>query len=218
VCSEKVTSQIVESGKTTKEKVIESLFTGTRTKASPPAKAGTTGIAESREVFAVDGKPIRKTPKMPDLPFLPPGELTANSLSIVLGGGGAAYVYDFKVVGQENIGDIPVVRMEFLQKKPNVESLRFGGTAWIDVATMQAVRLEIEFLGFARSSVKDEYDAYSVLTNYAKADIGGELFWLPRSVRVEAKRTKNGNADAWVARYLAEYSGCRKFDVSVQIR
>ena len=64
----------------------------------------------------------------------------------------------------------------------------------------------------------DDYDTYTVVTDYAKSNIGGESYWLPQSIKVEGKRTKDGNKDAYVARYVAEYSGCRKFDVSVTIQ
>src|SRR5262245_23486077 len=47
VCSEKITSRILENGKIDKEKVIDSLFTWTRKAPSEPSK-------ESREVLAIN--------------------------------------------------------------------------------------------------------------------------------------------------------------------
>jgi len=214
ICNEKITSSVFENGKMSKQKVIESLFTWMRKGAQPTAKM----MVESREVLAIDGKPVRKGTRMPDAPFLPK-EPTVNTLFVVLGSdvGVAPFFYDYKVTGRENVGDLTALRIEFEQMKPLVESLRIAGTAWIDLEFMQAVRTEVRPLGFARSSVMDDFDAYSVLTDYAKVEIDGKPFWLPKSVKVEGTRRKNGNSNGHVARYLAEYANCHRFDVSVEI-
>ena len=216
VCNEKITSRVFENSKMSKQKVIESLFTWTR-EAQPKPKSDR--MVESREVLAIDGKPVRKGTKLPDAPFLPK-ELTFNTLFIVFASapGVAPYFYDYKVTGREKVGDLSTLRIEFEQMKPLVGSIRFAGTAWIDLEFMQVVRTELHFLGFARSSVMDDFDAYSVLTDYAKAEIDGKPFWLPKSVKVEGTRSKNGKSDAYVARYVAEYGNCRRFDVSVEIK
>jgi hypothetical protein len=216
VCTEKITSRVLENGKISKEKVIESLFTLARKETQP--KSRIYRMVESREVLAIDGKPVRKGTKMPDAPFRP-NEPTLNTLLIVLASdaGAAPLFYDYKITGRESVGDLSALRIEFEQMKPVVGSLRFAGTAWIDLEFMQAVRTELQLLGFARSSVMDDFDAYSVLTDYAKVEIDGKPFWLPKSVKVEGTRRKNGNSNGYVALYLAEYGNCRRFDVSVEI-
>jgi hypothetical protein len=212
ICSEKITSSVIENGKLSKQKVIESLFTWMR-KAQPASKL----MVESREVLAIDGKPVRTGTKMPNAPFLPK-EATVNTLFVVLGNSGAApFFYDYKVTGRENVGDLSALRIEFEQMKTNVGTLRFAGTAWIDLEFMQAVRTEVHLLGWAQSSVMDDFDAYSILTDYAKVEIDGKPFWLPKSLKVEGTRRKNGNSNGYVARYLAEYANCRRFGVSVEI-
>jgi hypothetical protein len=216
VCNEKITSHIFENSKMSKQKVIDSLFTWTR-EAQPKSKLER--MIESREVLAIDGKPVRKGTEMPDAPFLP-NEPTVNSLFLVLASapGVAPYFYAYKVNGREQVGDLSTLRIEFEQMKPIIGSLRFAGTAWIDLEFMQTVRTELHLLGFARSSVMDDFEAYSVLTDYAKAEIDGKPFWLPKSVKVEGTRNKNGKSDGYVARYLAEYANCHRFDVSVEIK
>lgn len=214
ICSEKITSRVFENGKMSKQKVIESLFTWMRKAAQPTSKM----MVESREVLAIDGKPVRKGTKMPDAPFLPK-EPTVNTLFILFAGdaGVAPFFYNYKVTGRENVGDLSALRIEFEQMKPLVESIRIAGTAWIDLEFMHAVRTEFHPLGFARSSVMDDFDAYSTLTDYAKVEIDGKPFWLPKSVKVEGTQRKSGNSNGYVARYLAEYANCRRFDVSVEI-
>jgi hypothetical protein len=49
-------------------------------------------------------------------------------------------------------------------------------------------------------------------------ELEGKPFWLPKSVKVEGTRSKNGNSNGYIARYLAEYADCRRFGVSVEIK
>src|ERR1700733_8125895 len=63
VCTEKITSTRTASGKITKQKVVESVFTGVQ----KPNRG--LPFKESREVTAIDGNPVRPGTPMPKLPF-----------------------------------------------------------------------------------------------------------------------------------------------------
>jgi hypothetical protein len=155
---------------------------------------------------------------MPNAPFLP-REATVNTLFIILTSdpGVPPSFYDYKVSGRENVGDVSALRIEFEQMKPLVESLRMAGTAWVDLAFMQAIRTELHLLGFAKSSVTDDFDSYSVLTDYSRVEINTKPYWLPSSVKLEGTRKKGGISNGHISRYLAEYSNCRKFDATVEL-
>jgi hypothetical protein len=212
VCNETITSRVIENEKVSEQRIVESLFTWTRKDTQSIPK-------ESREVLAIDGKPVRKGTKMPKVPFLP-NQPTVNTLFIVLASapGAPPSFYDYKVIGRENVGDISSLRIEFEQMKPTIGSLRMAGTAWVDLEFMQAIRTELHLLGFAKSSVMDEFDSYSILTDYSRVDINTKPYWLPRSVKVEGTRAKGGVRNGYIARYLAEYSNCHKFDTSVELK
>jgi len=210
VCNETITSRVIENEKVREQRIIESLFTWARknTESMP---------VESREVLAIDGKPVRKGTKMPKAPFLP-NQPTVNPLFVLLGEAGASpYFYDYKSNGRENVGEVSTLRIEFEQMQARIGSLRFAGTVWVDTAVMQAVRTETHLLGFAKSSVKDEFDSYSILTDYSRVEINTKPYWLPKSVKVEGTRKKGGVSNGYIARYLAEYADCHKFDASVEL-
>jgi len=211
VCNETITSRVIENEKVKEQRIIESLFTWARKNAQPYP-------VESREVLAIDGKPVRKGTKMPNAPFLP-RELTVLNLILVLAPepGAPPFFYEYKVGGRENVGEVSALRIEFEQMKPLAGTLRQAGTAWVDLEFMQAVRTELHFVGFARSSVMDDFDSYSILTDYSKVEFNAKPYWLPRSVKVEGAREKGGISNGHIARYLAEYSNCHKFDASVEL-
>ena len=58
----------------------------------------------------------------------------------------------------------------------------------------------------------------SISAHYGKANIGNSEFWMPQAVRGEAVLTSARKTDVHTADYLAEYSDCRKFDVSTDLK
>src|SRR5262245_36089691 len=71
VCSEKITSSRSDSVKVVKERIVESTFRGIQ----KPSRTGNIrrAFTETREVTAIDGKPVRAGTGFPQLPFVNAG-------------------------------------------------------------------------------------------------------------------------------------------------
>ena len=218
VCTELYTSKGFENGKLKREKTIESLFTGLR----ETTNQGTISMKESREITAIDGKAVRKGTSMPDVPLKSDG-MAAYLLTLSLDSGDA---FDYASAGMEQVGTSRTLRIQFASN-PNQNSViinankkgiaeKASGTAWVDLESMQVLRLDRQFLNLdeAATGIK----TLSVSANYAKATLGGKEFWIPQLVRGEATLNSAKKTEVRTANYLAEYSRCRKFDVSIDLK
>ena len=67
VCNERITSTEFESGKVLKEKVVDSVFTGVQR--SSELNRVRFAFTESREILAINGKPVPKGTPFPKLPY-----------------------------------------------------------------------------------------------------------------------------------------------------
>jgi hypothetical protein len=211
VCTETVRSQAFENGKATKKTVIQSVFTAMRVD-----RANTFSMQESREVTAIDEKPVRKGASLPDAPLFPDGS-TANLLF-------AAFILDaheYKLAGTDSVRGRPALRIEFASRD-NQKSLiiafdqkpflaRDTGKAWIDPDSMQVVRLELRLLNMPG------VEAFSTSTDYEALVLDDRQFWLPKTVFAESIGGK-GRKSSYAANFTAEYTDCRKFEVTVKIR
>jgi hypothetical protein len=127
---------------------------------------------------------------------------------------------DYSFAGRQNLRRIPAFVIEF-KTKPGRSSVSRGGIllpdgnpkltmkgkAWIDSNSMQVIRLEFvertseQWGSQAAIDVKTSAD-------YGSVSLGGKPFWMLTKI------TKGYRGNEWIA----EYSDCRKFEVSSEIR
>jgi hypothetical protein len=202
VCNEMITSTTYSSGKVREQKIVQSIFTSNR-------KAG-----QQREITSIDGKPAKKNTKMPGLPvemstgfgFVIQSTFTSSILQY----------HDYTLsMKRETDGRIAV---DFETKKDQQKIkwdldgktlvARDAGTAWIDPASMQVVRIERNFL-----NLPNRLSRMILSSEYGSVTIGKNSFWLPQYLRTELTERDPSKTGT----FLAEYTNCRKFGAEVQI-
>src|SRR5262249_44797816 len=210
VCSEKITSMRMDSGRVTSQKIVESIFTSLQT----PQRG--LAFTESRDVVTIDGKPVRPGTSMPRLPFGMGGGF--GSLLTMTFSPANIKVHDYEVPDTEKL-DSGMVFIRF-RTKPGQRQLgeilnghafysNDIGKALIDVRTMQVLRLERQSL-----DNPPPFASNSTAVDYGPVTIGDREFWMPQMVRsevVERNPKKTGL-------YTAEYTDCRKFTATVEIK
>ena len=200
VCNEKIVSSLVENGKTKEQRAIESVFMIQR-----KTKEGTAihSIVESRELTTIGKKPAAKNAKLPELPLSFDG-LAANIL----------FISDVPGYRPGATGDLEgrlSVRIAFsTRKSQEFVQLEFPAVimgAQIDTQSSGALHVENRLASLQRAG------GVPVSADFQSVVIDGKPYWLPRQVRAQAATGKNQNAV-----YVAEYTNCRKFEVTTQIR
>ena len=202
LCKEKITSATYDSGKVHEQKVVEDILTYSRKEDA------------QRKILAIDGKPAKINAKMPDLP------VNWNvSLGWILEGTFAprvlqAHEYGLSPKPEEN-GRLVI---QFATKKDQQEIkwpldgkplvARDSGTAWIDIASMQAVRIERNFFNLPPRHMR-----LKAMSDFKPVTIGDRQFWLPTNLRVETTERDPRKTNL----FLAEYSDCKKFGADVTI-
>jgi hypothetical protein len=202
VCNEKITSTTYDSGKIRDQKIVESIFTSERK------------IGSQREITAIDGKPAKKNAKMPGLPvnmstgfgFVVQATFTPSILQY----------HDYAFAPQPDADGRLAVQFETKKDQQEIKwdldgkaiVARDVGTAWIDPASMQVVRIERNFL-----NLPNRHSRMSLLSEYGPVTIGKNTFWLPKYLRTDL--TERDPAKTGI--FLAEYSNCRKFGAEVTI-
>src|SRR5437868_1175772 len=68
VCNETITSVTFKSGMINKRMTVESIFTAVQKPGTRGFEGARPAFTESREITAIDGKPVSKGTKMPHLP------------------------------------------------------------------------------------------------------------------------------------------------------
>jgi hypothetical protein len=211
VCSEKITSMRMESGTVTSQKIVESIFTS--------LQAGQRGLAftESRDVVAIDGKPVRPGTAMPRLPFGMGGGF--GSLLTMTFSPENIKVHDYEMPDTDKQQDNDKIFVRF-KTKPGQRQLgeilnghafysNDIGKALIDVRTMQVLRLERQSL-----DNPPPFASTSTVVAYGPVTIGEREFWMPQTVRSEVIERNSRKT----ALYTAEYTDCRKFTATVAIK
>ena len=213
VCNEKVTSTELDGDNVIREKVVESLFTGVQR--TREANRVHFAFTESREVQAIDGKPVPRGTPFPKLPYRFGGGYSSLISS--------TFAPDNLPVHNYTLGDTyrsaesTAVLVRFTTK-PNQQKLRGiiqgkelvekdKGAAWIDPKTFQVLRLQRQSLnlppGLTRSIATVDYGAVK---------IGDSTFWMPLHIRAEI----NEQNSKVTLSYIAEYSNCHKFMAEVK--
>jgi hypothetical protein len=203
VCTEKIVSVLSENGKTKDQRVMESVFTVQRKKQTAADGVPSHSIVESRELTAIGGKPVQKNAKLPELPLAFDG-LAANILfisEVPLHRAGPAGILDGRLS----------IRIGFsIRKSQGFLQLDFPAAvmgAQIDTKANSVLHVE------NRLASLQTFGGIPVSADFQSIEIDGKAYWLPRLIRAEAAIGKNQNAV-----YVAEYTECKKFEVTTEIR
>jgi hypothetical protein len=122
---------------------------------------------------------------------------------------------NYKFTGRQNLQGVPAYVIEFETRKGASSSNRGGtltglgdprqtvkGKGWVDSTSMQVVRIEVSERYSSEGGTED------TVLDYAPVNIDGKTYWLL------TKLSKKAGYSQWAA----EYSECRKFEVTSQIR
>jgi hypothetical protein len=214
VCTEKVTSTEFEAGKRIKQKVVESTFTGVQR--STAENRVNFAFTESREVVAIDGKPVRNGTPFPKLPYRYAGGY--SSLLVTTFAPDNLEIHNYSIGDTYKSGSSSSLLVRFATKEDQ-QKLRgiFQGTqlvakdigaAWIDQKTFRVLRLQRQSLNLPPTLSR------SIATvDYGPVTIGGTEFWMPTRVRADVDER---NSRLSVS-YVAEYSDCRKFMADIKL-
>lgn len=202
VCKERIVSRTVEKGKTKEQRVLESVFMAQRKTQTRADGVPVYSIVESRELTAIDGKPA-KDQKIPSAPLLFEG-LAANILFVAdVPRSHVSFIEGLEGRLTMRIGFATRNSREFLQLEfpAAVTGVQF------DMEAAKTLHVESRFGALHGGS------GIPVSADFQSIEIDGKAYWLPRLVKAETVIAKDSTAT-----YTAEYSDCKKFNVSVQIR
>jgi hypothetical protein len=203
VCKERIVSSTVEKGKTKEQRVIESVFMAQRKTQSRADGSSLYSVVESREMTAIDGKAASKNARIPSAPLLFDG-LAANILFI-------SDVPRYQAGPASNLDGRLTIRIGFTTRNSQeflqLEFPAAVSSVQIDTQSSETLHVESRFGSLHGGS------GIPVSADFQSIEIDGKAYWLPRLVKAEAKTGKNETAT-----YVAEYTDCRKFVVTVQIR
>jgi hypothetical protein len=203
VCQERIVSSTIEKGKTKERRVVESVFMAQRKTQTRDGGSNLYSIVESRELTTIDGKAAAKNAKMPAAPLLFDG-LAANILFI-------ADVPRYQAGRAVNLDGRLTVRIGFTTRNSQeFFQLDFpAAVTGVQIDTQSSKTLHVE----SRLASLHAGSAFPVSADFQSIEIDRQAYWLPHVVKAEALLPKNQTAT-----YLAEYSDCRKFEVTIQIR
>jgi hypothetical protein len=214
VCHEKITSTRFESGKLIQSKVVDSVFTGVQQAAEENRLHF--AFVESRDVAAIDGKPVRKGTMFPKLPYRFAGGF--SSLLITTFAPENLAIHNYTIADSYKSETTSEVLVRFATKEDQ-QKLRgiFQGTqlvakdtgaAWVDQKTFHVLRLQRQSLNLPASLSKSMASA-----DYGSVTIGEREFWMPKTIRAEVSE-RNTRV---TVRYLAEYTDCKMFMTDIKI-
>jgi len=214
VCNERVTSTVFDDGRVIKEKIVESLFTGVQ-RASEQNRIRF-AFTESREVVAIDGKPVPKGTAFPKLPYRYSGGY--SSLLITTFAPDNLQHYNYVIADSYRSGSSSAVLVQFSTKEDQqklstlIQGTRLVekgvGAAWIDRKSFAVLRLQRQSLNLPRIFTRSIATA-----DYGPVTIGDRQFWMPVRVRAEVTERDSRSTVA----YIAEYSDCRKFTTDIKL-
>jgi hypothetical protein len=217
ICDEKITSRELMAGKTVHETDIDSTFRGTQNKDKNP-DGKYEPFTEWRDIQTVDGRPAPKGQQLTG-PFLFGGGF--SSILVEIFSAENSRYFNYKVIGPDKVDEKAAVLIKFETKKDQQALLHrelFGtqyvmkgsGKAWIDLASMNVLRLEIQFLDPPMPE-----GVLSLAVDYAPVVIKDKTFWMPKTVTAE-QTIPNPKVPVG-GQYVAEYSNYQEFKVSVKM-
>jgi hypothetical protein len=218
ICDEKITSRELMGGTTIHETDIDSTFRGTQNRDKNP-DGKYEPFTEWRDIQTIDGRPAPKGQQLTG-PFLFGGGFS-SILDEVFSLKNSQY-FNYKVIGTESLDGKAAVVIKFETKKDQQALLHrelFGtqyvmkgsGKAWIDLSSMNVLRLEIQYLDPPMPE-----GVLSLAVVYAPVVIKEETFWMPKTVTAE--QTVPNPKMPVGGQYVAEYSNYQEFKVSVRMK
>jgi hypothetical protein len=214
VCNEKVTSTAFESGKMRKERVVESIFTGVQ-RSLEEDRVGFV-FSESRDVVAIDGKPVPKGTRFPKLPYRFAGGF--SSLLVMTFAPENLQYHDYSIADRYRSasGDALLVRFATKEGQQKLRAVFQGkqliekdvGAAWIDSMSFRVVRLLRQSL-----NLPPVFTRSATTVDYGPVTIDEKQFWMPTKINAEVTERSTGTTVS----YVAEYSDCRKFTADIKI-
>ncbi|HEY4678700.1 MAG TPA: hypothetical protein VIJ01_16160 [Candidatus Angelobacter sp.] len=218
ICDEKITSRELMGGTVIHQTDIDSTFRGAQIK-ERDSDGKYQPFTEWRDIQTVDGRPAAKGQQLTG-PFLFSGGF--SSILVEIFSQENSRYFNYKVIGTEKRDGKAAVVVKFETRKGQEALLHrelFGtqyvmkgsGKAWIDLLSMNVLRLEIQYL--------DPPMPEGVLTlavDYAPVVIKEKNFWMPKTVTAE-QTVPNPKAPVG-GQYVAEYSNYQEFKVSVRIK
>jgi hypothetical protein len=218
ICDEKITSKELMSGTTIHETDIDSTFRGTQNRDKNP-DGKYQPFTEWRDIQTIDGRPAPKGQQLTG-PFLFGGGF--SSILVEIFSAENSRYFNYKIMGADKVDDKPAVVIKFETKKDQNALLHrelFGtqyvmkgsGKAWIELASMNVLRLEIQYLDPPMPE-----GVLSLAVDYAPVVIQEKTFWMPKTVTA-AQTVPNPKAPVG-GQYVAEYSNYQEFKVSVRIK
>jgi len=213
ICDERITSRELMAGTVIHETVIDSTFRGTQNKDGKDKP-----FTEWREIHTIDGRPAPKGQQLTG-PFFFGGGFS-SILDAIFSVKNAQY-FSYKVIGTEKVDEDAAVVIKFETKKGQKAllhqemfgsqiTLKGSGKAWIDPASMNVVRLELQYLD---PPVPE--GVLVVRVDYAEAVINEKKFWMPKTLTAE--QTVPNPKMPVGGQYIAEYSNYQQFKVSTKI-
>ena len=214
VCNERVTSSEFDSGKLRKEKTVDSIFTGVQQ--SNEQNTLRFAFAESREVLAIDGKPVRKGTPFPKLPYRFAGGY--SSLLLTTFAPENLQYHNYSIADRHRSGRTEALLVRFATKEGQ-QKLRAGfqgkqlvekdvGAAWIDMSSFHVIRLLRQSL-----NLPPVFSRSIATVDYGPVTIDDREFWMPLKIRSEVNERSSGASVI----YVAEYSDCRRFTADIKI-
>jgi len=123
---------------------------------------------------------------------------------------------NYKFVRRQNLRNVPAYVIDFETRKGASASNRGGtltglgdpsntmnGKGWVDSSSMQVLRIEITVRNIPGRAYRED-----TVLDYGPVNIDGKVYWLL------TRLSKRNDFNEWVV----EYSECRKFEVTSQIR
>jgi hypothetical protein len=218
ICDEKITSKELMGGTTIHETDIDSTFRGTQNRDKNP-DGKYEPFTEWRDIQTIDGRPAPKGQQVTG-PFLFGGGF--SSILIEIFSPENSQYFNYKVIGTERVDDKAAVIVKFETRKGHDALLHrelFGtqyvmkgsGKAWIDLSSMNVLRLEIQYLDPPMPE-----GVLSLAVDYAPVVIQEKTFWMPKTVTAE-QTIPNPKVPVG-GQYVAEYSNYQEYKVSVRIK
>jgi hypothetical protein len=214
VCSEKIVSTQFDNGRVIKQKVVDSVFTGfQRAREENRLRFGFT---ESREVVAIDGKPVRKGTAFPKLPYRFSGGFSSLLTTTFSPDNLDIHNYSIADTYRSQNGNAILMRFSTKEGQQKLRSVLQGetllskdiGAAWIDQKTFRVLRLQRQSLNLPSDLTRSMATA-----DYGPVTIGEAEFWIPIKVRAEVTERDT----TLTVRYEAEYTDCKKFTAEIKI-
>jgi hypothetical protein len=186
ICDEKITSKELMGGTTIHETDINSTFRGTQNRDKNP-DGKYQPFTEWRDIQTIDGRPAPKGQQLTG-PFLFGGGF--SSILVEIFSPENSQYFNYKVIGTERVDDKAAVIVKFETRKGQDALLHrelFGtqyvmkgsGKAWIDLSSMNVLRLEIQYLDPPMPE-----GVLSLAVDYAPVVIQEKLSGCPRQSRL----------------------------------